>query len=99
MTIGDHVIVRPHTMMAADVVVRDYGTVAAQVFLGRRAVVEENAYVGAGAKVRGYASVGSGSVIGMGSPVLGHVPRGETWAGNPLRRLAPASRLTDRGPT
>ncbi|MGW7284611.1 acetyltransferase [Streptomyces sp. NPDC054847] len=99
VTIGDHVIVRPHTMMAADVVVRDYGTVAAQVFLGRHAVVEDNAYVGAGTKVREYASVGSSSVVGMGSLVLGHVPPGEMWAGTPLRRLAPASRLTDRGPT
>ncbi|WP_420712004.1 MULTISPECIES: transposase [unclassified Streptomyces] len=35
----------------------------------------------------------------MGSLVLGHVPRGEMWAGNPLRCLAPASRLTERGPT
>ncbi|WP_267131651.1 LbetaH domain-containing protein, partial [Streptomyces katsurahamanus] len=76
VTIGDHVIVRPHTMMAADVVVHDYATVAAQVFLGRHAVVEENAYVGAGAKVREYAAVGPWSVVGMGSLVLGHVPRG-----------------------
>nr|WP_244187823.1 hypothetical protein [Streptomyces regalis] len=61
--------------------------------------MEENAYVGAGAKVREYACVGSGSVVGMGSLVLGHVPPGDMWAGNPLRRLVPASRLTDRGPT
>jgi acetyltransferase-like isoleucine patch superfamily enzyme len=87
-------------MMAADVVVQDYGTVAAQVFLGWHAVVEENAYVGAGAKVREYASVGSGAVVGMGSLVLGDVPPGETWAGNPLRRLGgPAFPLTDRGPS
>ncbi|MBY6307833.1 acetyltransferase [Streptomyces clavuligerus] len=99
VTIGNYVIVRPQSMMAADVVVQDYGTVAAQVFLGRCAVVEEGAYVGAGAKVREYASVGPGSVVGMGSLVLDHVPGGEIWAGNPLRRLAPGSRLTDRGPT
>lgn len=77
-----------------------YPTVVhAQVFLWRHAVVGNNAYVGAGTEVREYASVGRGSVVGTGSLVLGHGPRGETWAGDPLRHLAPASRLTDRGPT
>ncbi|WP_240676945.1 PglD-related sugar-binding protein [Actinacidiphila soli] len=59
-TIGNHVIVRPQTMMSADVSLRDYATVAAQVFLGRGVVVEENAYVGAGAKVRERARVAMG---------------------------------------
>lgn len=68
-------------------------------FLGRHAVVEEYAYVGAAAKVRKYASVGAGSVVGMGSLVLDHVPPEEMRAGNPLSRLAPASRLIDPGPT
>jgi carbonic anhydrase/acetyltransferase-like protein (isoleucine patch superfamily) len=99
VTIGDHVIVRPHTMTAADVVVRDYGTVAAQVFLGRHAVVEDNACAGARTKVSEYACGGSWSVVGMGSLVLGRVPCREMWAGTPPRRLAPASRLTDHGPT
>ncbi|MCX4578073.1 acetyltransferase [Streptomyces sp. NBC_01571] len=99
VTIGDHVMVRPHTMMAVDVTVRNYGTIAAQVFLGRCAVVEQDAYVGAGAKVREYGSVGPGAVVGMGSLVLGRVPGGEVWAGNPIRRLSSASSLTARGRT
>ncbi|MEU6169581.1 acetyltransferase [Streptomyces tanashiensis] len=90
-TIGDHVIVRPQTMMAADVALRDYATVGAQVFLGRGATVEENAYVGAGAVARERVRVGPWAVVGMGSLVLDDVPGHQVWAGRPPRFLGSAA--------
>ncbi|MFF3060133.1 NeuD/PglB/VioB family sugar acetyltransferase [Streptomyces sp. NPDC057909] len=95
VAIGDHVIVRPQAMMAADVGLRDYATVGAQVFLGRGVVVAENGYVGAGAEVRERTCVGPWVVVGMGSLVLDDVPGHQVWAGRPPKYLgsAPVERL------
>lgn len=53
--------------------------------------------VGQGATFKPYVKVGDGARIGMGAVVVKDVPAGETWVGNPARRLLQASApvLTD----
>ena len=87
VTVGAHVAVMPQAVLTHDDVVGDHATVASGVRLGGGAVLAEGAYVGAGALVREGVTVGAWSLVGMGSVVLGDVPPGEVWAGNPARLL------------
>lgn len=54
-------------------------------------VIGDNALVGAGAVVLFHSgtvlTIGAGAVIGANSVVTKNVPAGETWAGQPARKL------------
>jgi acyl-[acyl carrier protein]--UDP-N-acetylglucosamine O-acyltransferase len=47
--------------------------------------------VGQGALFKPFVKVGDGARIGMGAVVVKDVPAGETWIGNPARKLARAT--------
>lgn len=51
-------------------------------------VVERGASIGAGAVLLPGVRIGAGAMIGAGAVVTKDVPAGETWAGNPARRLS-----------
>ncbi|MEV6596518.1 NeuD/PglB/VioB family sugar acetyltransferase [Actinoplanes sp. NPDC051346] len=92
VTVGAHVAVMPQAVLTHDDRVGDYATVASGVRLGGGVVLGTGAYVGAGALLREGVTVGARSLVGMGSVVLGDVPPGQIWAGNPARKLRDASR-------
>jgi len=50
-------------------------------------IIEKNARIGAGVTILCGLTIGEGALIGAGSTVTKSVPAGETWAGNPARRL------------
>jgi UDP-2-acetamido-3-amino-2,3-dideoxy-glucuronate N-acetyltransferase len=52
-----------------------------------RTLVRRGASIGAGAVILPGVTIGEGAMIGAGSVVTRDVPAGETWAGNPARRL------------
>ncbi len=87
VTLGVHVVCMPHVVITHDCWAEAFATLCAGVVLGGRVVVGRAAYVGMAASVRERATLGSDCVVGMGSVVLADVPPGETWAGNPARRL------------
>lgn len=53
-------------------------------------VVRRSASIGAGAVILPGITIGEGAMIGAGAVVTKDVPAGETWAGNPARRVAHA---------
>jgi len=53
-----------------------------------KTIVEKNARIGAGATIMCGITIGEGALIGAGSIVTKSVPPGETWAGNPARKLS-----------
>ena len=53
-----------------------------------RTVVERGASIGAGAIILPGVRIGAGAMIGAGAVVTRDVPAGETWVGNPARRVA-----------
>lgn len=53
----------------------------------RPTVVENGASIGANATVLPGVRIGRNAVVGAGSVVTKDIPDGETWAGNPARRL------------
>jgi UDP-2-acetamido-3-amino-2,3-dideoxy-glucuronate N-acetyltransferase len=50
-------------------------------------LVKRGASIGAGAVILPGLTIGEGAMIGAGAVVTRDVPDGETWAGNPARRL------------
>ena len=50
-------------------------------------VVEEFARIGAGCIILPGVVVGAGSLLGAGSVLTKSLPAGETWAGNPARKM------------
>jgi sugar O-acyltransferase (sialic acid O-acetyltransferase NeuD family) len=78
--------------IAHDCVIGDYVTFAPGVKCNGRVVIGDGAYIGTGAILRNGAPgaplrIGRGAVIGMGAVVTKDVPAGETWVGNPARKL------------
>ena len=87
--VGAHVAMMPRVVLTHDDVVEDYVTLASGVSLGGGVRVECGAYIGAGALIREGVSIGACSIVGMGSVVLGDIPPGQVWVGNPARYLRP----------
>jgi sugar O-acyltransferase (sialic acid O-acetyltransferase NeuD family) len=85
--LGAHVVVMPTTVVTHDDAVGSFVTFGAGVKLAGGVTVGDGAYLGAGALVREGGHIGAWSVVGMGAVVLGDVPTGEAWVGNPARRL------------
>lgn len=50
-------------------------------------LVKEGAVIGAGAIILPGITIGNKSIIGAGSVVIHSVPDGETWVGNPARKI------------
>lgn len=60
---------------------RHVKTVAKQVRIGN------DVWIGANATILPGVSIGDGAIIGAGAVVTHDVPAGETWVGNPARRI------------
>lgn len=94
--IGSHVCAMPHTVFTHDDQIADHALFATGVLLAGSVTVGENAYLGAGCLIREGRTIGAGALIGMGSVVLGDVPPGEVWVGNPARYLRTFNQLPTR---
>ena len=49
--------------------------------------IEDNVDIGARAVIRSKVRIGKGAVIGIGAVVVCDIPDGETWGGNPAKRI------------
>ncbi len=79
--IGPHVNVGHNADIGEDVLVAGHAQLGGGCRLGARVVVWQSATIANGV------SVGDDAVIGMGACLRKNVGPGETWAGNPARRL------------
>lgn len=70
-----------------DAVIGANAELAPHCSVGGHAEIGPNVRVGQGALFKPYVKVGEGARIGMGAVVVKDVPSGETWVGNPARRL------------
>ncbi len=49
--------------------------------------IGENSFIGANSVIREHLKIGNNVTIGMGSVVTKNIPDGETWAGNPAKKI------------
>lgn len=50
-------------------------------------VIEDNVWLAPNSSVRGYIHIGEKAVLGMGAVATKDIPAGETWIGNPARKM------------
>ena len=61
--------------------------IAALVNISGSSIIEDNVWIAPSAALRGHQRIGEGAIIGTGAIVTKNVPPGETWIGNPARKL------------
>ncbi len=61
--------------------------ITAHAILGGSTTIGFDCWIGLGAIIKEHVVIGDGAIIGMGAIVLEDVPAGETWVGNPARKL------------
>lgn len=49
--------------------------------------IEDNVWIAPNSSIKGWLHIGEGATVGMGSVVTKNIPAGETWVGNPARKL------------
>lgn len=50
-------------------------------------VIEDYAWIAPNSSIRGWVHIGEHAIVGMGAVVVKDIPAGETWVGNPARKL------------
>ncbi len=61
--------------------------ITAQVNISGSNVIEDDVWIAPNATIRGWIRIGKSATIGMGAVVTKDIPAGETWVGNPARKL------------
>ena len=83
VTIEDNVFIGPHTCFTNDPKLN----AKRESWEPTPTIVKKGAKIGANATIRAGITIGERAIIGCGSVVLKNVPEGETWAGNPARKI------------
>lgn len=86
---GMGVVVHPNTTLGRNVTLQHGVTIANKHFVSDKLFthVGDEVTIGAHAVIVGPVRIGPGATIGAGAIVTKDVPAGETWAGNPARRI------------
>lgn len=50
-------------------------------------VIDDDAWIAPNSSIRGWVHIGKKATVGMGAVVVKDIPAGETWVGNPARKL------------
>ena len=87
--IGNCVIMLNKAYVAHDCIIEDGATLSCGVKIGGNVHVMKDSNLGMGAAIHQYQVIGSWSMIGMGCivPKKAIITPGQTWVGNPVKRL------------
>ncbi len=85
--IGDHCKINNLCHIAHNNKIGKNVVITAQVNISGSNVIEDDVWIAPNATIRGWIRIGNGATIGMGTVVTKDVPAGETWVGNPARKL------------
>jgi UDP-3-O-[3-hydroxymyristoyl] glucosamine N-acyltransferase len=75
------------THVGHDVIIGMGCEIAPLTSIGGEVEIGDRVKIGQGATIKPRLLIGSDAVIGMGAVVTKNIPAGETWVGNPARKL------------
>ena len=73
--------------IAHNVKIGKHCLIVAGSIIGGSTEIGDNCYIGIGAMIKNKLKIGNNVTIGMGSVVICDIPDGETWVGNPAKKL------------
>jgi len=85
--IGNGVKIDNLVHIAHNVKIGDNTLVVAGSVICGSVVIGNNSFIGAKSVIREHLNIGNNVTIGMGSVVTKNIPDGETWAGNPAKKI------------
>ena len=85
--IGDHTKINNLCHVAHNNRIGKNVTITACVNISGSNVIDDNVWIAPNASVRGFIHLGEGCLLGMGAVATKDIPAGETWVGNPARKL------------
>lgn len=85
--IGNHVKINNLCHIAHNNVIGDNVEITGCVNISGGNIIEDNVWISPNASLVGYLHIGKNAVVGMGAVVVKDIPNGETWVGNPARKL------------
>ena len=85
--IGDGTKIDNLVHIAHNVKIGKHCLIIAGAVIGGSAIIGDRVYIGMGALIKNKVKIGDDATIGMGAVVLKDVPAGETWVGNPAKKL------------
>lgn len=50
-------------------------------------IIDDNVWIAPNSSIRGWVHIEEGATVGMGAVVVKNIPAGETWVGNPAKKL------------
>lgn len=85
--IGDGTKIDNLVHIAHNVKIGKHCLIVAGSVIGGSVVIGDRCYIGIGAMIKQKVKIGNDVTVGMGAVVLRDIPDGETWAGNPAKKL------------
>lgn len=85
--IGNHTKINNLCHIAHNNVIGNNVAIAGCVNISGGNIIDDNVWIAPNSSLRGYVHIGESSFIGMGAVVVKDIPAGETWIGNPARKL------------
>ncbi len=87
VTIDDFCIVNTGAIIEHECIIGKASHVAPGTVLAGNVKIGENTFIGANSVVKQGVIIGNNVTIGAGSVVLKNIPDGETWVGNPAKKI------------
>ena len=85
--IGTGVIINTNSVVEHECEIGDFVHLAPSATLAGNVKIGNRSFVGANAVSKQNSSIGSDCILGAGSVLLKDLPKGETWIGNPARKM------------
>lgn len=85
--IGDHTKINNLCHIAHNNKIGRNVVIAGCVNVSGSCVIEDNVWISPNVSLRGFNHLGAGCTVGTGAVVTKDIPAGETWVGNPARKL------------
>jgi len=85
--VGRGCIINTGAIVEHECVIDDFTHIAPGAVLAGNVKVGKNVFIGANSVVKQGTIVGDNAIVGAGTVVIKDIPEGETWIGNPAKKL------------